>query len=53
LKPAIALLGGPGQVNPAVALATIARNKWIEVKRADEGLRIRLGVRGRVDHQLG
>jgi hypothetical protein len=31
----------------------IARNKWIEVKRADEGLRIGLGVRGRVDHQFG
>jgi hypothetical protein len=34
---------------PAIALATLARNKWIQVKRADNGLRMRPGVRGKVD----
>ena len=37
--------GGAGQVNPAVALATLARNKWIAVERADGRFRIGLGER--------
>ena len=37
--------GGAGQVNPAIALATLARNKWIAVERGDGRFRIRRGVR--------
>jgi hypothetical protein len=37
--------GGAGQVNPAIALATLARNRWIVVERGDGGFRIRLGER--------
>ncbi len=38
--------GGAGQVNPAIALATLARNRWIAVLRREGGFRIRLGDRG-------
>jgi hypothetical protein len=41
--------GGSGQVNPAVALATLKRNSFIDVERADGGIRMRLGVRGKGD----
>ncbi len=33
--------GGAGQVNPAVALATLARNGWIVVERGEGCFRIR------------
>jgi hypothetical protein len=39
--------GGAGQVNPSIALATLARNKWIVVERDTGAFRIRLGQRGR------
>ena len=40
-----AMQGGAGHVNPAVALATLARNKLITVERADGGgFRITLGA---------
>jgi hypothetical protein len=39
--------GGAGQVKPAVALTTLARNKWITVERGDGRFRIRLGDRAK------
>jgi hypothetical protein len=35
--------GGAGQVKPGVALATLARHKWIRAERRDGTFRIRLG----------
>jgi hypothetical protein len=39
--------GGAGRVKPAVALATLARNKWTTVERGDGRFRIRLGDRAK------
>jgi hypothetical protein len=38
-----AMQGGAGQVRVGVALATLARNKWIQAERVDGRFKIKLG----------